>query len=272
MKGPTGIVGALRWELSPLERKLKLQRVEREGGVILIAGTREEQEIVLAIGGIGQKQASHASQVLLDRFKPRILISAGFAGALKAELRPGDLVFGERLIRLDGGWSSIRHPTPDTRHPTEVFFSTPSLVTQAEEAAKALHLPFWRGTLLSLDAMLTESYEKKEAASSGALAVEMEGAAIARVAFNLGLPLLAVRSISDTFDQNLGLDFNKLLHGRGRPSYSRIFLALLTHPSTLSPLWRLKQTTDQARRSLAAFLLRFLPQLDPPASDIHHPL
>ena len=221
----------------------------------------------MAIGGIGQKQASQTSQVLVDRFKPRVLISAGFAGALDASLRPGDLVFGERLVC--GMWnvecgilkSAIRIPKSE-------FQSTPSLVTQAEETAKALHLPSWRGMLLSLDAMLTKSEEKKEAAQSRALAVEMEGAAIAQVALSSGLPFLAVRSISDTFDQDLGLDFNKLLHGRGRPSYSRIFLALLTHPSALSPLWRLKQTTDQARRSLAAFLLRFLPQLDPPASII----
>lgn len=258
--GPIGIVGALRWELSPLERKLKPQRVESTGGMVLITGTYAEREIVLAIGGIGQTQASHASQVLLDRFKPRVLISAGFAGALDASLQPGDLILGERLIRLDGGWSN--------QHPSEVFFSTPSLMTQAEEAAKALHLPFWRGALLSLNGMLTESYEKKAAAHSGALAVEMESASAAQAAIRYGLPFLAVRSISDALDQDLGLDFNKGLDGRGRLSYRRILAALLAHPSALPSVWRLKRTVHHARRSLATFLLRFLPQLDLPASAL----
>ncbi|MFN3476337.1 MAG: 5'-methylthioadenosine/S-adenosylhomocysteine nucleosidase [Candidatus Methylomirabilales bacterium] len=261
MKGPIGIVGALRWELSPLVRKLKLPRVERAGGVVLIAGTYEKQEVVLAIGGIGQKQASQASQVLVDRFKPRVLISAGFAGAVDAALRPGDLVLGERLIRLDAGWSTIRHPTA-------IFFSTPALMNKAEDEAVALGLRHRRGALLSLDVMLTTSGEKQEAARSGALALEMESTSAAQVAIRCGLPFLAVRSISDAFDQDLGLDFNKRLDGRGRLSYSRILAALLAHPSALPSLWRLKRAAHQARRSLATFLFRFLPQLDPPASAL----
>lgn len=278
--GPIGIVGALRWELSPLERKLKLRRVEREGGIVLIVGTHEEHEVVLAIGGIGQTRASHASQILVDRFKPQVVISAGFAGALDASLQPGDLILGEVILRTVGSrqsavgrvrsWEIGEQPIQQEVEP--VAFSTPALVAKAEDEAMALGLRYRRGMLLSLDVMLTESYEKKEAASSGALAVEMEGAAIAQIASSSGLPFLAVRSISDALDQDLGLDFNKLLHGRGRLSYKRTFLALLTHLSALPSVWRLKRTAHQARRSLAAFLPRLLPQLDPPASDIHHPL
>jgi len=247
----TGIVAALVWELSGLKRRIEKGKLERIEGLRFLSGILAGTEVVLVASGIGQEQAAYAARLLLQRFQPSLLLSIGFAGALQSELQPADLILGERIIGTRGKGDLL-----------EVLPLSPALLTQAEQAAKTSGLRWWKGTLLCSNRMLIEPREKSEAAESEALAVEMESWAIAQIALKAGVPFLAVKTISDLLDQGLGLDFNRLLDRNGYPAYSKILLAILTHPGALPSLWRLQRTTTRAKRSLTTFLARFLGQLD----------
>jgi len=251
-----GIVAASVWELSGLKRRIEQGKLERIEGLRFLAGILAGTEVVLVASGIGQEQAAYAARLLLQRFQPSLLLSIGFAGALQPELQPADLILGERIVGTRGKGELL-----------EALPLSPALLTQAEQAARTSGLRWWRGTLFCSDRMLIDPREKSEAAESGALAVEMESWAIAQIALKAVVPFLAVKTISDSLDQSLGLDFNWLLDSNGIPAYGKILLAILTHPGTIPSLWRLQRTSTRAKRSLTTFLARFLGQLD--SANIH---
>lgn len=254
-----GIVAASVWELSGLKRRIEQGKPEWGEGLRFLSGILAGTEVVLVASGIGQEQAAYAARLLLQRFRPSLLLSIGFAGALRPELQSADLILGERIIGTRGKGEL-----------QEALLLSPVLLTQAEQAARTSGLRWWRGTLLCSDRMLIEPKEKSEAAESEALAVEMESWAIAQIASKAGVPFLAVKTISDSLDQSLGLDFNRLLDKNGYPAYGRILLAILTHPGALPSLCRLQRTNTLAKRSLTTFLARFLGQLVQPTSILHN--
>jgi len=86
---------------------------------------------------------------------------------------------------------------------------------------------------------------------SGAVAVDMESAAIAAVAQRRGLGFLAVRSIVDTLGCPLPQGLARHVDPWGRPRVG-LALALLTRPGLLPALVGLARRMTRARRSLRA--------------------
>ena len=95
------------------------------------------------------------------------------------------------------------------------------------------------------------------AAATGALAVDMESAAIAEVCQAARVPCAAVRAISDAADTALSPQLVALLAG-GRVSPRRVLMALLRRPALAGELWRLARDTRRAARRLADALGRLL--------------
>ena len=110
-------------------------------------------------------------------------------------------------------------------------------------------------TILSMDRVAVTAAEKADLRSkTGAAAVEMEGAAVARKAAEWGVPFYCIRSVSDIASEDLPLDFNLYRDGEGRFSRSRIALAALARPFTALPaLLRLNRNCKLAARTLGDF-------------------
>src|SRR5271167_4184086 len=81
---PVAIVAAMPVELAPLLGKRQSQHVD---GIELF----ELPEAMVAVGGVGQKHARHAAEVVIDYAQPRLLVSAGMAGAISPQLKVGDV-------------------------------------------------------------------------------------------------------------------------------------------------------------------------------------
>ena len=89
---------------------------------------------------------------------------------------------------------------------------------------------------------------------TGAAAVEMEAAAVAKRAAEWGVPFHCVRAVSDTAEEDMPLDFNRYRDADGRFSRTRIALAALARPSTRVPaLLRLDRNCRIAAESLGEF-------------------
>ena len=83
-----------------------------------------------------------------------------------------------------------------------------------------------RGLILSGDRFVSRAEESAALRSElqDALAVEMEGAAVAQVCLDYGMPFAAVRTVSDRADDDAHIDFNRFI----RDVASRYSLAILS--------------------------------------------
>ena len=185
--------------------------------------------------GVGPAVATERIGRLLAIEKPRLLICAGFAGGLDPRLATGDLVIAENL-------------------------STPEILTRARIVAAQDDPGGVFGSILS-QSMPVESVPGKAALfrETGALAVDMESAAVAAACRAAAVPLLVVRAISDPVGAPLPVPFAEWFDiERQRPHVTGLLKYLAFHPSRLFPFASFVSGLAPARQALAEFLVRFL--------------
>jgi adenosylhomocysteine nucleosidase len=141
----------------------------------------------VAVSGIGPHNAMHAANQLVMQGVAQ-LANWGVAGALDANLMPGDIVIPDRILYSTGDHGY----EPD--------------MDACQRLATALSgkLKVSRGALWSThEAIATGEAKRELAARSHALAIDMEAAPVAAVAQRHSLPFIAVKAICDTAGQDL---------------------------------------------------------------------
>lgn len=195
----------------------------------------------------------------------------GVAGALSAELRPGDLVVGRRLFD-DAGEA----PPPDrslveravAAGAREALFATVTkpAVSSKEKSNLAASLPNspskkTPGGAFSGGALPGGALSAKD--SGGSLpslpaAVDMESAAWARAASSAEIPFLVVRAIADTFEEELPAFLAECMGEDGGISRAAVAARLLTNPGALPRLLAMRRRVGEAAAHLADFAVSLL--------------
>jgi len=183
--------------------------------------------------GMGQERARAAARSVPAA---RMFVSAGCAGALVAWLRPGDLVIASAVVPIDR-----------ERSASEALPADPSLAGWAARRGFRVHV----GPIVSSEVVLDSAQAKSEAASGGALAVEMEGAAIALEARSRGIPFVDLRVVLDVQGQAVPA-FDVLDAASGEIRRRRVVAALAMRPWSWPAVARLGRQTRLAERSLRA--------------------
>jgi len=177
-------------EVGPWDQRLR--RGWHEG---LLAGC----PVVLATCGVGLKAAERWARVLLDEYEPRLIVLTGASGGVGPAVDVGDLVLGESIYQLDGRKVAVRYP------------ADPELLALAHRMAEVAPFRPVRGRrpriveagVATADRVVRDPvWGEQLAREHGILAVEMEGAALARVCYERGVPFLVVRAISDVIGRS----------------------------------------------------------------------
>ena len=115
---------------------------------------------------------------------------------------------------------------------------------------------FVRGAVHTIDRVAGSAAEKRNLRSqTGAIAVDMESAAVERKAAEWNVPYLCIRAVSDRACDTLPLDFNRYRNARGDFSRTRIALAAITRPFTVMPqLMEFDRNCRRAADALGDFL------------------
>jgi adenosylhomocysteine nucleosidase len=231
---------AVRQEMAALARRVQPTRAAAPARLQYptLFGELSGHSLLLLAGGVGARRAAAAADELLDAWTPDLLVMAGVAGALDPALSVGDVVVADAVD------TDAERRTPGV---IPVLRQPPASLSRAR-----------RGTLLSIDRVLQTAAEKRGAASGGRLAVEMETAGLARVARERGVPWAALRAVSDTADESLPLDFNRLRDPDGDLPTSRVALMALAQPRSIPGLMRLGRNTSLAAEALAAYIACWL--------------
>ena len=139
----------------------------------------------------------------------RYLVSITSAGRIAGLGHPPWLVLIDRALRDEGTSAHYMPPGPSMAAPD------PALLDQVEAALRAAFPPgcgtaLYRGATWTTDAPYRETPAAiAHAAACGALAVEMEAAALYALAAARGLPITCIAHVTNTMGQQAGDDFEK---------------------------------------------------------------
>ncbi|HEV3257630.1 MAG TPA: hypothetical protein VG013_12160 [Gemmataceae bacterium] len=195
--------------------------------------------------GLGPARTATALGWLLNRpvlgnlpYRPKVILSAGFSGALQEKYQVGDIILATEVADLDGNrW--------------------PATWPDALPAGK-WQPPLHRDRLLTVSRPAGDPAEKRALGQQhGAGAVDMETAVVARLCSRHGVPFGCVRAISDRLDTPLSPKVLSVLKD-GRVRLPRLLMALAGSPRLAAELWRLARDTrmaaEQLRRALGEIL------------------
>jgi adenosylhomocysteine nucleosidase len=209
----TAIVSAMREELHALHEDFHNATVQRVAGRDFHLGTLHGRAALLVLSGIGKVAAATTTALLLDRFEVDAVLFTGVAGGLGEDVKVGDVVIGDALLQHDLDASPIfpRWQVPLTgksRFDADAGWSD-TLARAAQRSGHAVH----RGLIVSGDRFVSTSAESAalRAALPDALAVEMEGAAVAQVCHDFARPFAIMRTISDRADDSAHGDFSRFV-------------------------------------------------------------
>jgi adenosylhomocysteine nucleosidase len=189
---------------------------------------------LLAVSGIGPGAAAAAATALVEA-GASALMSFGVAGALDPTLEPGSVVLPRELLSGDG-----------RRYRADAIWR--ERVAAELNPSHAVS----EGSLLTSDRAI-DTPEQKAAAfhGTGAVAVDMEGAAVAEIAAKHHLPFIAVRVIVDTAADRLPPAVIAASRA-GRVKIARLVLGVAASPGEIPMLMRLARRYRLAMRTLRA--------------------
>lgn len=237
------VFAALQWECRTVLKHLRQIRRVHLGAFTCWQGCGPRCEVWVVKTGMGVERAAAAVDAMGGAHGCDLFVSTGCAGGLAPALQPGDLVIAN-AISGDG--------TPGT------LTTAAAPRADAVRAAEAAGLRRVEGPLLCSATMLATASEKRAAAARGAVVVEMEGGAIAARAAAAAVPLLSVRAILDTAEQEIGLPGTFIDPASG--TLRRLALAghMATHPGVVAELLAMQGMQSAARDSLERFFGRWL--------------
>ena len=226
------IVAALHEELAAVLDLLPDERKTVVAGREFWVGHLHGHEVVAVLSRIGKVAAATTATLLIERFQASRIVFTGVAGGLGEGVRVGDVAVARQFAQHDMDASPLfpRHEVPLyglTRFATDAALSDELARAAAAVLADAprtlgedtvrefnLHSPaLHQGLVLSGDRFVATATESDALRRDwpDALAVEMEGAAIAQVCFDAGVPFAAVRTISDRADDAAHVDFVRFI-------------------------------------------------------------
>ena len=242
------IFAALQWECRAVLQQMRQTFRERAGDFTLWHGYTPGGEVVLVKTGMGMTQAAGAACAIRDRGEFELFLSTGCAGALAADLVPGDVAVATAIV---------------LSHSRDQFETHREHRLRAQRVAERAALRVKTGRVLCTPHALATAEQKRAAAvQHGAVAVEMEGASIAAEAAARGIPFVAVRTVLDTADTELrhAGRFVDPRTGAVKPLALAGYLA--THPSVLPDLLATQRMMHAAQTSLERFFAAWFSTLD----------
>jgi adenosylhomocysteine nucleosidase len=203
----TGIIGAMEDEVKLLREAMTDAELVRIADFEFYPGKIEKKPVILLRCGIGKVNAAVGCALLLDRFKPDLVINTGSAGGIDPSLTFGDAIISEGLLYFDVDVTGFSYAPGQIPGMPPVFRTPPELVVRAETAVDDLKnegiLPpgfhHVQGIIGSGDVFMHESerIEVVRKTFPAVRAVEMEGAAIAQTCSLFKIPAIIIRAVSD---------------------------------------------------------------------------
>jgi len=227
---------AVEAEFAPW-RKVRQFVKQTNGSAEYFAARIGDANVNVVLTGVGGKSAWLETTRIVWDGDVDICVSSGLAGALRREYQLGDILAAKEVQAIS--WN-------------RVVASDAKLIQLAQEhGARAV------GSFYSADRVIGSASEKRELGRV-ADAVEMESGEVLHEASVFGAKVIAIRGISDAVDEDLPLDFNRVMTPAGEVSIPKVLGEVVRHPMSAPALVRFGKQSRMAAEKLGAFLDRYL--------------
>lgn len=206
-----GIIGAMRLEVEGFLTAMTEKREEHSLGLTFTAGKLSGVPCVVAQCSPGKVNAGFCAGVLLERYRPALVISTGVSGGIGEGVKIGDLVVASGCVQYDYDVSALGEEKAAVQIWNRHILCLPvfepasaALAKYAESIYGGVH----RGIIATGDTFVADP-EKCEALRRefGAISCEMETGAIAQVCCAAETKFAGIRAISDNANDSGKVDF-----------------------------------------------------------------
>ena len=223
-----GIIGAMRVEVEGLCSKLTDAKSEVICGVEYVSGKLCDKEVVVAQCGVGKVFAAVCANTMILKYNVNAIINTGVAGTLVSCLGILDFAVSSAVVQHDMD--------------TTVIGDEPGLISciniveipaSRRLSSLALNLaldqgtPCARGIIASGDQFISSAERKDYIRNTfGAIACEMEGAAIGHVCYLANVDFVVIRCISDSATGDAEMEYPEMV-SRAAVKSEALVLAML---------------------------------------------
>lgn len=220
------VIAAMQREVGPLIRGWKVRKMEHGGRQYRLF---ENGEAALVCGGIGAEAARRATEAIICEVNPVRVISVGFAGALAGTL--------DRSLQVG-----------QVLQPRTVINAADGARTEVDSGS---------GVLVSSASVADKEQKVRLGKAYGAIAVDMEAAAVAQGARARGVEFGALKAISDAADFSLPA-IDGFVADDGTFRYVRFGCHVALHPWLLGTTIALARNSSKASRALCGAIESYL--------------
>ncbi len=226
-------------ECRPLLRRVQGVKNCRIGGFPAYRFQLNGRDCLLVQSGMGLKHAEDATQALLAEASPKLLVSFGIAGAAEDDLQIGDVVVVRRVFLLQAGIPG--QPVGLAEFSNQARVS----ITAALRPRRARLV--WGSALTTRGSQVI----KQNLPEIEYPVLEMETAAIAQAAAQSGVPLLALRVISDNPAEPLPVNPDEVMNEDYRLQIGKMIQILIRHPKVILRADRMQRNSALAAENAA---------------------
>lgn len=224
-----GIIGAMDEEVELLRSKLKDRKDTTLAGSEFYQGKIDSLEVVLLKSGIGKVNAALGTALLIEKFKPDVIINTGSAGGFHRDLNVGDVVISTEVRHHDVDVTIFGYEYGQVPRMPAYYSPDQRLVNVAVKNAEKIDgIQVAEGLIASGDSFMNdpERVEFIRTKMPDLYAAEMEAAAIAQVAYQFEVPFVIIRSLSDIAGKDSNISFDQFLDTAAKNSAELILLML----------------------------------------------
>lgn len=228
-------------EIAPFKRRVRNRAPLALDGLHGFRAEIGSKQFAVVGHGIGHRRATETARRAFDLMPgAELVIGTGVVGALSSGLKPGDLVLCDRVLTIDASGRVAEQMTA----------VSDAHLRAAGRALAAAGIAYSTGAILTSHRVLATGAEKRRAKeSTGAIAVDMETAAIAAEAAGRGLPFVAIRAVLDEVDDEVvGAE---MADEDGNVSPLAATSYLLRNPGTMLMLPRMIRKLSRATAAIA---------------------
>ena len=193
-----GIIAAMEPEIqftiSALEDKIE----QLNSNITFYEGTIGNHKVIVSLSGIGKVNSAINTTVLINNFKPDVIINSGIAGGSKV-LSTFVFVIADKLTYSDFDCQVFNYEFGQVPQMPLYYFSDSNLKEKLEAYLTSKNISFKNSIVLTADSFRLSASEIKNNVSTS-FATEMEGTSIAQTCYKLNTPFLSFRIISDILD------------------------------------------------------------------------